>query len=202
MKPLRAVSLSTLLAVGLLQLAVPAYAANGGKKVVWKRVVGIVVPGSLVGRRLDGSCDPGAGCVEGTPASWTTTEGRAELDLNLGTVEFSVKGLVLAGDPTFDNIGTTSVVTMVKGTLVCSDTEPGPPELVDTDGTPLDTQGNAKFHGHVDLPASCVNEPGDLVFLIRIADVSDPSRAGLIDAWNAFGAVRHGADDVEKGEGY
>jgi len=124
------------------------------------------------------------------------------LDRDTGAVEFSVKGLVLAADPTFANIGTTSVVRMVKGTVVCNDTEPGPPELIDTNATPLDSQGDAKFHGHLVLPASCVNEPGDLVFLIRIADVSDPNRAGLIDEWNAFGAVRRGADESETGEGY
>lgn len=35
-------------------------------------------------------------------------------------------------------------------------------------------------------------ESQDAVFLIRIADVSDPDRAFLIDLWNAFGAVRTG----------
>ena len=201
MKSFRGVSLCMLLAIGLF-MSVPGYAANGGKKVVWKRIVGIVVPGSLVGRRLDTSCDPDVGCVEGTPAAWTTTDGHAELDLDLGSVEFSVKGLVLAGDPTFDNIGTPGIVTKVKGTVVCNDTEPGPPDVVDTDATPLDASGNAKFHGRVDLPPSCANEPGDLVFLIRIVDVADPSRGFLIDEWNAFGAVRNGPDDSEKGEGY
>jgi hypothetical protein len=61
----------------------------------------------------------------------------------------------------------------------------------------LSARGNAKFHGSVDLPASCSNEPGDVVFLIRIADVSDPARAFLIDLYNAFGAVRIGPGSSE-----
>ena len=180
--------------LGLLGLGVPVRAEEHSNKVTWKRIVGIVVPGSLVGRRLDGTCDVDVGCVEGTPAPWVTTEGFADVILDTGKVDFMVKGLVLAGDPSFSNIGTTSVISMVKGTLVCNDTEPGAPELVDTDAVPLSSRGNAKFHGHVDLPASCVDEPGDIVFLIRIADVSDPEREALIDSWNAFGAVRSDHD--------
>ncbi|HTO74616.1 MAG TPA: hypothetical protein VMQ61_00955 [Thermoanaerobaculia bacterium] len=179
---------------GLLATTAPAR-ADGNNKLIWKRIAGIVVPGSLVGRRLDGSCDVGVDCAEGTPAPWTVTDGRAELDLEHGRIEFSVKGLVVAGDPTFANIGTTTVVTMVKGTLVCNDTEPGVPELVDTDPVALSATGNASFRGRVDLPVSCLNEPGDIVFLIRIADVSDPDRGFLIDEWNAFGAVRTNKDD-------
>jgi len=190
----RLLALGLLSAFGLLATTAPAR-AEGNNKLIWKRIVGIVVPTTLVGRRLDGPCDVGVDCVEGTPAPWTVTDGRAELDLEHGRIEFSVKGLVVAGDPTFSNIGTTTIVTMVKGTLVCNDTEPGVPELVDTDAVPLSAQGNAKFHGSLDLPASCLNEPGDVVFLIRIADVSDPGRGFLIDQWNAFGAVRTNRDD-------
>ena len=63
-------------------------------------------------------CDVGVDRVQGTPAPWTATEGLAEVDLDRGRVEFSVRGLVVAGDPTFADLGTTTVVTMVKGTLV------------------------------------------------------------------------------------
>jgi hypothetical protein len=116
------------------------------------------------------------------------------VNLGTGRVEFSVRGLVLSADPSFSNIGTTSFITMVKGTLVCNDTQPGSAELVDTDAVPLSSLGNASFRGHVDLPVSCTAEPGDTVFLIRIADVSDPDHDDLIDDWNAFGAVRSGPD--------
>ena len=76
----------------------------------------------------------------------------------------------------------------MKGTLLCNDTEPGFGELVDTEAVRLSKTGYATFSGRVDLPASCTDEPEDMVFLIRIADVSDFE--GLIDHWLAFGAVR------------
>jgi len=189
-----------LLAIGFLATSASAQTiGERGKKAIWKRIVGIAAPDSLVGRPSDGTdCNVGVDCVAGTPAPWTATDGRAEVDLDRGRVEFSVEGLVVASDPSFDNLGTAGVVSMVKGTLVCNDTQPGVPDLVDTDAVPLSARGNAKFQGSVDLPASCSNEPGDIVFLIRIADVSDPARAFLIDLYNAFGAVRIGpsASDV------
>lgn len=181
-----------LLVSGLLVTTAPAQAA--GHKVIWKRIVGIAVPDSLVGRPPGGAdCNVGVDCVAGTPAPWTTTEGRAEVDLDRGRVEFSVKGLVVAGDPSFANLGTTTLVTLVKGTLVCNDTQPGVPELVDTDAVALSSRGNASFRGHVDLPASCTSEPEDMVFLIRIADPD----LFLFDYYNAFGAVRIGPGEAE-----
>ena len=157
-------------------------------KVTWKQIVGIIQPGGFVGRpQSDGGCNVGVDCVEGTVAPWTVTSGSAEVDLDQGRVKFTVRGLVVAGDPSFANLGTASVVTQVKGTLVCNDTVPGVPELVDTQAVPLSAGGNAAFNGIVDLPASCTDEPEDIVFLIRIADATVPV---LIDLWNAFGAVR------------
>ena len=183
----------TFVFVGLLAAAAPARADQHGHKLSWARIVGIADAGSLVGRRLSGEdCNVGVDCVEGTPAPWSVAEGRVEVDLDNQRIAFSVRGLVVASDPTFANLGTTTVVTMVKGTLVCNDTEPGVPDLVDTDAVPLSARGNADFRGHVDMPASCAAEPNDIVFLIRIADVSDPDRGFLIDLWNAFGAVRSG----------
>src|SRR5262249_2442231 len=180
----------TVLFLGLLTL--PARAEQH-HKLTWSRIVGIASAGSIVGRRASGEdCNIGVDCVAGTPAPWTTTDGHAEVDLDKGRVSFSVRGLVVSADPSFTNLGTTAIVSMVKGTLVCNDTEPGGPELVDTGAVPLDALGNADFHGHVDFPASCTAEPNDTVFLIRVADVSDPDRGFLIDLWNAFGAVRSG----------
>jgi hypothetical protein len=180
-----------LLVFGLLATTAPAQAA--GHKVIWKRIVGIAAPDSLVGRPPGGGdCNVGVDCVAGTPAPWTTTEGRAEVDLDRGKVEFSVKGLVVAADPSFANIGTTTLITLVKGTLVCNDTQPGVPELVDTDAVALNSLGNASFRGHVDLPASCLAEPEDIVFLIRIADPD----FFLFDYYNAFGAVRIGPGEA------
>ncbi|MGH7800862.1 MAG: hypothetical protein ACREOW_09585 [Thermodesulfobacteriota bacterium] len=162
----------------LFMISMKSTPAQAGDKVKWERIVGIIEPGGTVG-----------GVVDGTPAPWTVTDGRAEVDLDNGRVKFKVRGLVIAADPSFANIGTTSVITMVKGTLVCNDTEPGDPELVDTDAVPLSAQGDADFNGSVDLPESCADEPEDTVVLIRIADVVDGFEF-LIDLWNVFGAVR------------
>ena len=179
------------LVTGLLALPAPARAGQHSHKLSWARIVGIASANSIVGRPIGGGdCNVGVDCVVGTPAPWITTDGHAEVDLDTGRIAFSVRGLVVAGDPSFSNIGTTSLITMVKGTLVCNDTQPGVPELVDTDSVPLSERGNADFRGHVDLPASCTAEPNDTVFLIRVADVSDPDRGFLIDLYNAFGAVR------------
>jgi len=160
---------------------------GGGTRVIWRRIVGIVVPDDIVGFELSGSCDQT--CAVGAPAPWITTAGRAEVNLDTGKLTFTVHGLVVAEDFGCCNIGTpTTIVTKVKGTLVCNETEPGFAELVDTDAVRLRTTGDATFSGHVDLPASCIDEPEDMLFLIRIADVS--AFEELIGMWNAFGAVR------------
>lgn len=162
--------------LSIFVLSFAATSAHAGDKLKWERIVGITQPRAIVG-----------GVFEGTPATWTVRTGRAEVDLDNGTAKFIVRGLVLADDPSFGNIGTTSVITMVRGTLICNETDA--PELVDTDAVPLNAQGDTQFQGSVDLPASCTDEPEDTVFLIRIADVVDGFEF-LIDLWNAFGAVR------------
>lgn len=164
-----------------------ASADGGGTRVIWRRIVGIVVPDNIVGSPPDsGGCDKT--CAVGAPAPWITTAGRAEVNLDTGKLAFTVHGLVVAFDYGCCNIGTPTIVTKVKGTLVCNDTEPGFAELVDTDAVRLRTTGHATFSGHVDLPASCIDEPEDMLFVIRIADVS--AFEELVDMWNAFGAVR------------
>ena len=173
------------------QASAQASADGGGTRVIWRRIVGILVPDSIVGRRApppDGGCDIGVTCAVGAPAPWTTTGGRAEVDLGNGNLTFTVHGLVLADDFNVASIGTPRPVTKVKGTLVCNDTEPGFAELVDTEAVPMSTTGDATFSGRVDLPASCTDEPEDIVFVIRIAKVRDFPE--VEDMWNAFGAVR------------
>ena len=173
------------------QASAQASADAGGTRVLWRRIVGIVVPDSIVGRRApppDGGCDIGVTCAVGAPAPWSAAGGQAEVNLDNGKLTFTVHGLVLADDFNGVNIGTPTVVTKVKGTLVCNDTEPGFAELVDTEAVRLSTTGNARFSGRVDLPPSCTDEPEDMVLVIRIADVSEFEE--LIGMWNAFGAVR------------
>jgi hypothetical protein len=172
----RASLVAVVIGLGLLPATAQADGSGGGTRVRWERIVGIVVPEGVVG-----------GEVVGTPAPWTVTAGGAEVNLQDGQLQFVVRGLVLADDPSFTNLGTRGLVTGVKGTLVCNDTAPGLPELVDSETVTLSLQGNAVFRGDVFLPPSCVDEPEDMVFLIRIAE-GEPSF--LIDRWNAFGAVR------------
>jgi hypothetical protein len=160
----------------LFILACDDTSAQTDNKVMWQRIVGIIEPGGTVGE-----------IVDGTPAPWTVSNGSAEVNLANGIVKFQVRGLVIAADPSFANIGTTTVITMVRGTLVCNETDD--PELVDTEAVPLSAQGDADFDGSVVLPESCADEPEDTVFLIRIASVSEGFEF-LIGLWNAFGAVR------------
>jgi hypothetical protein len=185
MNAMRSVGLSVLAGMGF---ASPIVQANDqGAQITWSRIVGILTPDGIVGRSAQGDCVPGVDCISGTPAPWTVTSGSARVDLDQGLLSFTVRGLVLAGDPSFSNLGTRAFVRKVKGTLVCNDTEPGAPEFVNTDAVRLTLRGNASFSGPVSLPPSCTSEPDDIVFLIRIAD-AEPTV--LVDRWNAFGAVR------------
>jgi len=172
----------------------PSQAAERQNKLIWKRIVGIAAPGSLVGRPPGGAdCNIGVDCVEGTPAQWTTTEGRAE-----GRPGPRPSRVLRQGS----RAGRRSIVQPTSGLRRHHAREgdaglqrhtTGVPELVDTDAVALSSRGNASFRGHVDLPASCVAEPLDMVFLIRIADPEN----FLFDFYNAFGAVRIGPGEGE-----
>ena len=182
-------------AVSVAVLAAAASAQADNVIVEWQRIVGIIETEVPVGRPSPGGapCNADIDCVLGSRAPWVTTRGYAAVNLGSGQVHFQVKGLVVAGDPSFSNIGTTSAVKRVKGTLVCNDTAPGIPELVDTPSVRLNELGNASFEGHVDLPYSCIAEPEDIVFLIRIAKMRV---SPLIDTstfrgfWIAAGMIR------------
>jgi hypothetical protein len=167
-----AMRIATLILVTLLAVVVsiPGAALAKDEHVKWSDVRGIVQAGAVVGT--------GTGRVTGGALPWTTSGGHADVNLDKGTVKFSVRGLVFALG---NSLGTRGGVTPVKGTLVC-DTNgnlDGNSVLLDTDLVPLDEQGDADFHGNVGmLPAHCF-EP-DIAFLIRTAG----------GAWIAFGAVR------------
>jgi len=156
--------------------------AEESGKVKWDRIEGVVVPGSAIG-----SLNVVAG-VNSVGFSWTTTMGKASVNLQDEKVQFWVKGLVLAaqnpgGGPLV--IGTPSpAVTAVKGTIVCNATDLFPFSnvvLVDTDSVPLSPQGDAQFQGKVNLPVVCDN----MAFLIRVA-----SPGPVFNQWIAYGAVR------------
>jgi hypothetical protein len=133
----------------------------------------------------------GTGAVGGG-APWTTTSGHAEVDLKTGSIDFRVKGLVLAvgGNATAKlsglDIGTPAGVTQVKGTLVCNVSgavNAGNSVLVDTGAVPLSAQGNASFSGMVGpLPSECGTS--DIAFLIRIVQP-----VAFANLWIAAGGV-------------
>jgi hypothetical protein len=107
--------------------------------------------------------------------------------LDTGEIQFSVKGLVLAGG---NPIGTRADITAVKATLVCDTNGSaggGNSTLVQTAAVPLSLDGDAHFSGNIgSLPAVCGSE-ADLAFLVRIAEVNGVAVNG---PWIAFGAVR------------
>jgi hypothetical protein len=133
---------AALLLVGLP----PAVRADGSSNSVrWETIIGtffLGTPPTSVNT---------VGGIVGGGEPWSTLGGHAYVDLSSGTVDFEVKGLVLAGGP---SIGTPDGVTQVIGALVCS---PGAsPMVFNTPAVPLSAQGNAEFHGSFGpLPTVC-----------------------------------------------
>src|SRR5262249_5191878 len=127
----------------------------------------------------------GTGAVTGGGQPWSTTDGKARVNLSTGNLRFEVRGLVLAGG---NSIGTPDAITQVKGTLVC-DTDGsgggGNSTLVDTPLVSLSAQGDAEFNGTVSLAAACVNQP-DIAVLSRHAAARWMAAGG----WIVIGAVR------------
>jgi hypothetical protein len=134
--------------------------ADTGDSLRWQSVIGIAQANSLVGS--------GTGMATGGGVPWSTLDGRVNVRLTTGKIDFDVHGLVLAGG---NSIGTPGGIPQVKGTLVC-DTDGsasgGNSVLVDTPLVDLDDEGNARFSGRVGpFPAVCMSEP-DIAFLIRV----------------------------------
>ncbi len=199
---MRISKLAAIMSVSLVALLVGlgvTTAQADGTQVEWERIVGIIVPLSIVGQHVGSPpCTVNVNCVRGAGFPWTAKEGRAQVDLGDGQVEFKVKGLALSGDPPPAVIGTTGIVRMVKGTLVCNVTDAGTTaNLVDTPSVALSAQGDAKFSGTVSLPSACTNEPDDIAFLIRVAAVA-AGAPDITDLWIAPGAVRMVDDDDDK----
>ena len=138
-------------------------ADNDSNNVSWKRVIGIIQAGNMVGN------------ITGGGQPWSTLGGEANVNLRSGRVEFEVRGLVLAGG---NSIGTPDAINQVKGTLVCG---PGTPTqfVADTPLVSLSAQGDAEFEGNLS-PFPTVCTPTNLAFLVRIP----------ADRWIANGAVR------------
>ena len=143
--------------------------AQSSSMVRWNSVIGVIT--------APGVDNPVAGISSGT-LPWTTTRGRAQIDLSSGSAFFEVEGLVFNGGPT----GTTGPVVDVVGTFVCNPNTPNQ-TLRDTPAVTLTSTGDAIFMGTLGgMPASCSNP----LFLIRIG----PSLPGAAGRWLAAGAVR------------
>jgi hypothetical protein len=160
MTSIHRLSAAAAIACFTLSVATPAKADS----VRWQTIVGIIQAGNVVGN------------ITGGGQPWTTTGGRARVDLSKSQLDFDVQGLVLAGGAT---IGTPGAVNQVKGTLVCGAGTPTQVTL-DTALVPLSPQGDAEFSGPIGpIPTTC--NATNLVFLVRIA----------ADRWIANGAVRN-----------
>jgi hypothetical protein len=163
-------------AIACLALGLAGPATAQAQVVKWEDVVGLIL--QVATPPNNNPVGSGTGTVNSGANPWTTRGGEAVVNLRNGHVEFSVRGLVLAGG---NAIGTPDGVTLVKGTLVCDTNGSaggGNSTIVDTELVPLSPQGDAQFSGFVVLPLACF-EP-DIAFLIRI-------QAG---PWIANGAVR------------
>ncbi len=201
-----AISMSVFLVVLLVGLGITTAQAGSGN-VKWERIVGFtprVAPGFFVPLGGGVFVPPAptiVGNINSVTIPWVAKKGKAKVNLDTGRIRFKVEGLVLAGSPLLPPfppgtccaalIGTTGIVAMVKGTLVCNATDGGASVTVDTPAVPLSSEGDARFKGHVgDEPgfSVCASEPDDIAFLIRIAETSVPSP--IVDRWNAHGAVR------------
>ena len=164
-----------------LLLALSVARAQTDQNVAWRQVVGIIIPGNVVGS--------GTGAVTGGFLPWSTTSGKAQVDLATGEVHFTVHGLVFAGGGPGITIGTPGPVTAVKGTLVCNvsgSAGGGNSVVVESPSVPLSATGDASFSGNLGaLPSVCASQP-DLAFLVRASAFGGHPTEG---PWIANGAV-------------
>jgi hypothetical protein len=148
-----------------LFLTTAAFAADDDATTArWRTIVGNI--------NDPGTSNPVAGIPSGG-LPWTTTGGRARVNLMTGQIAFNVSGLVLNGG---NASGTPGPVVNVKGTLVCN---PGAPaqSVHDTATVPLSLEGDAEFIGTLGSLPACANP----LFLVRV-----PAN----NSWIATGAVR------------
>src|SRR5260370_21420537 len=136
----------------VLLLAVACFAQVHHDNVVrWKTIVGNITVSNN---------DAVEGINPGT-TPWSTTGGRALVNLSTGHVSFDVEGLVLNGG---NATGTRGGVDQVEGSLIC-DAGQQDQTIFTTLPVPLDARGNAEFSGTFDAPPATCNNP---LFLILI----------------------------------
>jgi len=162
------------LTLSLVLIAGSAHAQNNNNTVVrWRQIVGNI---TVFFNDAVAGINPGT-----TP--WSTTGGRARVNLSTGQVSFDVEGLVLNGG---NATGTPDGVDQVEGSLIC-DAGQQNPTIFTTTPVQLNAQGNADFSGTFNtIPGTCTNP----LFLIRIG----PDLPGANQRWIATGAVRSFGD--------
>jgi hypothetical protein len=153
----------------LAGLAAPSQAYDSGL-VRWQKIIGIEQASNVVGN------PPNTATGGGQP--WSTLDGSAVVNLTDGTVDFDVRGLVLAGG---NSLGTPDGVTKVVGTLVCGLMPGETTTLIDTQPVPLSPQGNAEFYGTFNSSTGGCSAT-DVAFLVRNAAGTEP--------WIGNGSVR------------
>src|SRR5260370_29564466 len=135
----------------VLCCAAGAFAHDDDAVVHWKTIVGNI---TVSNNDAVGGINPGT-----TP--WSTTGGRARVNLSTGHVSFDVEGLVLNGG---NATGTRGGVDQVEGSLICDACQQDQ-TIFTTLPLPLDARCNAEFSGPFDAPPATCNNP---LFLIRI----------------------------------
>jgi hypothetical protein len=161
--------------VALLSLMVASTAFADDSVVRWNRIAGVIT--SL-------NVDNPVNDIHSGTFAWTTTRGRAEVNLTKGEVKFQVQGLVINGS---QFSGTAGPITAVVGTLVCNAGETdsngnSTEKVLDTAQVPLSLGGDAQFSGDIgSIDTPCDNP----LFLVRIAQPE-----GAFGLWIATGSVR------------
>lgn len=167
----------TLLALVFSLIPVASIAKQGNSTVIWERIEGITPVPNFNGQIIEG--------ILPVSFPWTLEHGRAQVNLANGKFEIFLRGLAIGAMPTpLSPLGTTGVVTAVRGTLVC--TGGGP--VFDTDAVELTETGDAFVRGKLAEGADACT-PERMVFLLRVAAVR-PGAPNITGNWLAYGASR------------
>ena len=158
----------------LLLGASVSFAQGNPNLVRWQNIVGNITVSNN---------DAVAGINPGT-TPWSTTGGRASVNLSTGQVSFEVEGLVLNGG---NATGTPGGVNQVEGSLIC-DAGQKDQTIFTTLPVPLDARGNAEFSGSFNGTSEASPSCNNPLFLIRIG----PDLPAANQRWIATGAVRIG----------
>jgi hypothetical protein len=169
--------LFTLLALAFSLNPAWLFAKQGSSTIIWERIEGITPTPNFNGQVIEG--------ISPVSFPWTLEHGRAQVNLANGKFEVFIRGLAIGAMPTqLSPLGTTGVVTAVRGTLVCTGGGPA----FDTDAVYLTETGDAFVRGKVaDGVGACA--PERMVFLLRVAAVL-PNAPNITGHWLAYGASR------------